>query len=354
MGLWSESMRRVSLDSLTSDMVLAKSIYDNGNLILSAGVRNLSDYVERLLGYEIYSVYVEDAISDGIHIPDALREETRKKCKDILDNCFHVLVNQGGLQDSALDEMVVAIMNDLLENPEVIVSMSDIGTKDDDTLIHSINTAVYAVLTGKHMGYNEHQLKELAKGALFHDLGKILISSEILLKNGKLTNDEFEDMKEHTVLGYETLCDRSNMSETAKIISLQHHERLDGSGYPKGLRGDEIHPFAKIVAIADVYDALTAERCYRRSMSNYSAYSILKKDAGIKFDAKIFEVFMQNIAIYPNGAIVQLSDGTHGIVKQQNKDLKFRPIVRVIDDRDKQNIQLYDLNLKTSDIEIID
>lgn len=348
-------MRRVSLEQLTSDMVLAKSIYDNGKLILPAGKTNLLEYKDRLLGYEIYSLYVEDELSDGIMIPDRVKEETRTKCKTILKKCFTTLVEQGGLENDELDEVVVSIMNDLVVSEDTIMSMYDIGTKDDYTLIHSINSAVYSLIIGKNFGLKESELKDLAKGALLHDIGKVLISSDILLKNGKLTNDEFADMKKHTILGYEALCKFENLSDSVKVISLQHHERLDGSGYPNALKEDDIHLYAKIVAVADVYDALTSERCYRRIMSNYKAYDILKSDAGVKFDMKIFESLLQSIAIYPNGIIVKLSDGTHGIVKRQNPGMRFRPLIRVIDDRDRQNIKLFDLDLsKNMEISIVD
>lgn len=174
------------------------------------------------------------------------------------------------------------------------------------------------------------------------------------MKNGKLTNEEFADMKNHTTLGYETLCKFESLDEEVKIVSLQHHERLDGSGYPKGLKGNEIHLFAKIVAIADVYDALTSERCYRRIMSNYKAYDIIKSDVETKFDKQIFDNLLQSVAIYPNGVIVKLSDGTHGIVKKQNIDNRFRPVIRVIDDRDRQNIKLFDVDLsKNMNVNIV-
>ena len=348
-------MRRISLEDLTSSMKLAKSIHHNGKLILAEGTDNLTEYSKRLNEYGIFSVYIEDGISTDIEVLDAVQAETRCKCKDILNNCFNVILNQGNVEKSLIDDMVQSILNDLLNREDIIVSMTDIGTKDDATLIHSVNTAVFSVLTGKRMNLDEQELRDLAEGALFHDLGKVMINSNILLKNYKLTEDEFESMKEHPTLGYELLSNHTTMSEESKKIALEHHERLDGSGYPKGLRGDEISTLSKIVAIADVYDALTAERCYRKSMSNFKAYTILKQDVNVKYDTYIFKKFMENIAIYPNGIVVNLSDGTHGIVKEQNKDAPFRPVVRVIDDRDKNNIKLYDLNLmKKFGTDIID
>ena len=338
-------MRRIPLEDLTCSMKLAKSIYHNGNLILAEGTDNLQEYSEGLFSYGIFSIYVEDEVSEDIEVLDVVHQETRCKCKNILSECFKVIKNQGNVEDGIIDDMVKSILEDLFGREDVIISMSDIGVKDDATLIHSINTAVFSVLAGKRLNLQEEELRDLAEGALFHDLGKVLISSNILLKNDKLTSDEFNEMKKHPLVGYEMLTKHTTISENARLIALQHHERLDGTGYPGGLREKEIGELPRIVAIADVYDALTAERCYRKSMSNFKAYSILKQDVGTKYDPIIFKRFMENVAIYPNGIVVNLSDGTHGIVKEQNKDMPFRPIVRVIDDRNKTSIKLYDLNL---------
>ena len=156
-------MRRVQLDQLTDNMILAKSIYHDGNLILAKGMDKLKDYVDKLEKYGIFSVYVKDDISVDIEVLDAIHYETREKCKRILNNCFNTIKNQGNLSDSIIDEMVVSILSDLFEKDDVIVSMADIGVKDDATLIHSVNTAVFSVLTGRRMNLSESELKSLCQ-----------------------------------------------------------------------------------------------------------------------------------------------------------------------------------------------
>ena len=175
--------------------------------------------------------------------------------------------------------------------------------------------------------------------------GKTVLDTSILYKPGKLTPLEFDHVKLHTVMGYKILKENPLMTELSRLISLQHHERLDGSGYPYGLEKDEIHIFSKIAAIADMYDALTQERCYRKGMTNYQAYQVLMRDSEDKLDSTLLSKFLQNIAIYPNGSTVNLSDGTRGIVKGQNKRMPFHPIVRVIDDIHGETVKLYDLDL---------
>ena len=220
-------MHRVQLNQLTENMTLAKSIYHDGNLILAKGMDKLKDYVDKLEKFGIFSVYVKDDVSVDIEVLDAIHYETREKCKRILNNCVNTIKNQGNLSNNIIDEMVISILSDLFEKEDVIVSMADIGVKDDATLIHSVNTAVFSVLTGRRMNLSEIELKNLAEGALLHDIGKVLISSNILLKDGKLSDDEFANIKEHSLLGYEILLERTNMSEEARKIALQHHERLD-------------------------------------------------------------------------------------------------------------------------------
>lgn len=342
-------MRRVPLNKVTKDMVLARAIYSNGNLILAKETGDLYKHIDKLNNYGIYSVYIEDDLSEDIVIEDDICDETRHKCKKLLSDCVYTIINQGRIENGVIDDMINSVLDDLLNREDVVVGLADISVKDEATLSHSVSTMVHSVLCGKRMGFKKEEIRELAEGALFHDFGKLLIDTAILQKKGKLTDEEFENIKEHPVLGYDVLCKYSDISNNAKIIALQHHERLDGSGYPKGIKSEDITTYSKIVAISDVYDALTAERCYRKSMSNKEAYEIIISDVGSKFDKEIFEMFMMNVAVYPNGTVVNLTNGMHGIVKKQVKNHPLRPLVRVVDDRDKNNIKLFDLDLSESD-----
>lgn len=147
--------------------------------------------------------------------------------------------------------------------------------------LDEIVTALFdeSILIAIKSGLPTHELKELAEGALLHDLGKIILNESILLKSSALTQEEFNHIKLHPSLGYEALEKKHLISDASRLVVLQHHERLDGSGYPDGLKGEEIHPYAQIVAISDVYDALTSERCYRKSLSNYRACRKMSKTA---------------------------------------------------------------------------
>jgi len=338
-------MRKVDLSMILPDMRLGKSIYHYNQLLLTAGITDISRFSNSLLKLGITSIYVEDELSKDIEITDAVSDVTRLKCKDALQNAINRFRAQGSFDMCSISEATSMLIDEILLRPDVLVCLNDIATTDDSTLVHSINTTVFSLLIGQQLKLSPVELKSLAEGTILHDIGKTLIDPLILYKNGILSDDEFEIVKKHTIAGYELLRTNPLLTELSRIISLQHHERLDGSGYPYGLTAKEIHPFAKIVAIADMYDALTAERCYRKSLSNYQAYQILAQESTIKLDAHLLGQFLKHIAIYPNGTLVNLSDGTRGIIKSQNPGIPFSPNVMVLNNTNEKDVRLYDLDL---------
>ena len=340
-------MRRISLHDLNDSMVLAKPIYQGTTLILERGISQLTKYISQLENIGIFSLYVNDAWSEDIAIPDAVCEETREKCEEALSSIFERLKHQGSFDASIMDEAIRALLDDILSQKDILASLHHIASIDNDTMIHCINTTVYSLLIGKRQGLSEEDLVTLAKGSILHDIGKVDLNENILLKAALLSQEEYSHVKEHALFGYTLLKQNAALSEDARLISLQHHERLDGSGYPNGLKGSAIHPLARITAVADMFDALTTARCYRKSMSNHRAYKILMDDAATgKLDKKLVSYLFDHVAVYPNGIIVFLSDGTHGIVKEQNPGQPFRPVVRIIDDtKGIENVNLFDLDL---------
>ena len=340
-------MRRISTSELNDAMVLAKPIYQGTQLILERDMAQLTKYINQLENLGIYYVYVKDEWSEDISIPDAVCEETREKCIAAVSAIVERLKKQGNFDVTVLDDAIRSILNDIFSQKDILSSLHHIASIDDDTMIHCINTTIYCVLIGKRQGLSSEDLMTLAKGSILHDIGKVKLNESILLKAAALTPDEYSHIKEHASFGYALLKQNNQLPEEARLIALQHHERLDGSGYPNGLKGKEIHPYAQIAAIADMYDALTTARCYRKSMSNQRAYQILTEDAAAgKLDKKLVSHLFRHVAVYPNGIIVYLSNGTHGIVKEQNPGQPFRPIVRIIDDTlGINNVNLYDLNL---------
>jgi HD-GYP domain-containing protein (c-di-GMP phosphodiesterase class II) len=327
------------------EMILAKSIYFNDCLVLREGQKDLTRYVNSLNNMGIDYVYVEDSKSEGIEIPDAISEETRLNCKRVLRKTIDDFTNNTVLDMNEMSDAVHSIIDEIMTNPDVQVSLNDIGSSDEYTFSHSVSTTVYSLLIAKQLGYNRSMLEKLGAGTLLHDMGKVLLDKKILNKQGPLEPEEFEYLKKHTTLGYEALKKCPNLTELSRIISLYHHERMDGLGYPMGIPAAELHEFTRIVSIADVYDALTSDRCYRKKWSSDKAVNYLVEFAESRFDTKLVSVFIKQIAIYPNGSMVRLSDRKIGIIKAQNKNFPLRPFVRVIMDENGKEIEMYEIDL---------
>lgn len=338
-------MRLVSINMLTEDMILASSIFYNDSMLLRAGQKNIIKYKENLIRLGITCVYVEDDKSDGIIIPDAISEQTRISCKKIVRDTINEFEQNSTVNLDSMSIAVENIIKDILNNDEIQVSMNDISAADEYTFSHSVSTAVYALLIGKKLGYSKSVLEKLAAGTLLHDMGKVFLEKDIIFKEEALSAEEFEHVKKHTILGYQALKKCNSITELSRIISLYHHERMDGSGYPRGIPAKNLHEFARIVAIADVYDALTSDRCYRKKWTNDKAVEYLIRSSQTKFDVNLVSMFIKQIAIYPNGSMVQLSNGMIGIIKEQNREMPLRPIVRVIADKDGIEVKRYEIDL---------
>jgi HD-GYP domain-containing protein (c-di-GMP phosphodiesterase class II) len=347
-------MRLVSIDMLENNMILARDIVYNDLLVLSRGSKNIYKYTEKLMNLGIYYLYVEDIIGKDIEVPDAIKEETRRLCKETLRNTMNSLVNHemNGIDD--LHSSIEQIIYDITTN-NITQSLTDIRNIDEYTFSHSISTTVYALLIGKELKYSKEMLEQLAIGTMLHDIGKILIDSSILYKKETLTYEELMYVKNHVIKGYDYIKDVPYIPEASKEIILKHHERLDGSGYPNSLKAEQLGEFSKIAGIADVFDALISDRCYRKKWKINKAFKFLLENCDTKFDADLVRVFMHNIAIYPNGSIVRVSDGRLAIVKDQNAGIPLRPVVRIFADQWGQIIPIEEIDLlKVLSLTIID
>lgn len=348
-------MRLVSTEMLDEKMVLAKNIYSGECLIIKEGYKEIYKYAQNLINMGIRYIYVDDDNSDGIDIPDAISEETRVSCKSILTNTMDDFVKSNSLRLVKLKDSVEMIISDIIRNKDVQISLMDISSADEYTFAHSVSTTVYALLIGRKLNYSQKKLEQLAIGTMLHDLGKILLDNRIMFKEGLLTPEEFEYVKLHSPVGYEALREASNVPKLSSDIALNHHEKVDGTGYPRGLKGKQIDEFSRIAAIADVYDALTTDRCYRKKWSTNKALDYLIEKSGTMFDPELVQLFMQQIAVYPNGSMVRLSDGRLALVKEQNPSVPLRPVVRVFEDEKGNRVTKEEIDLmKVLSITIIE
>lgn len=338
-------MRLVRTENLTPEMTLAKNVYKQGCIYLKSGQRNICKYDERLKNLGVDYVYVFDEASEDIEIQETVSEATRHRCQDVLRDAFATIENNSPIDVGSFISPVNELMSEVMINKDVQINLTDISTMDEYTFGHSVSTAVYSLLIAQEMGYSKSDLQELALGAILHDVGKVKLDPRILFKEGRLSDNEFEMVKSHPKYSYEILRYCRNLSNRAKMVAYQHHERLNGSGYPNKLSGEKLGPFTRIAAVADVYDALTTNRCYRTKWATNKVIDFLIKYSGTEFDELMVASLIKKIAIYPNGSEVRLSDGTYGLVAAQNVNMPFRPIVKVICDKDGFRLPPYRVDL---------
>jgi len=202
--------------------------------------------------------------------------------------------------------------------------------RDDYTFHHSLDVAVLCGVVGRWLGYKGEELKDLVLAGLLHDIGKTQIPLEILRKPGKLTPEETKIMQLHTTRGY-NLVKELDLPAAVTYAVLQHHEREDGSGYPLQVTGDKIHPFAKLIAVIDIYDAMTCDKVYRKKVTPFEAVETITRDMYDKLDPNICAVFLNNVRDYFIGNTVLLSDGREAEVVYLGQYISSRPVVRTED-----------------------
>ncbi|HYE81492.1 MAG TPA: HD-GYP domain-containing protein [Clostridia bacterium] len=330
-------MRKILVEKLKEGMILARTLHSyDGNILLNAGIILKNSYIAKFKELGIRELYIEDEISRDIVLNDVISEETRFEARVNIKNAMDSIRYGSSLDVKPVRNSVCKMIDELMDVKDTMVNLQDLKSNDQYTFGHSVNVCVLSLITGISMRYDEGKLRELGIGAMLHDVGKIKLPAEILNKPGVLTAEEFNIIKKHTSYGYELLKKSMMLSTYASYIALTHHERYDGEGYPLGLRGEEIHEFSRIVSIADVYDAMTSDRVYKKRVNINEAVEYLVGMGDHHFDYNIVRNFIEHITIYPPGTCVLLNDGEKAIVVDVNKKYPNRPIVRILVDREGQ------------------
>lgn len=340
-------MRLEFINKVKVGEILGKNILTNdGSVLLRTGVKFTETYIEKLKDLGVFYVYVEDARLDDVSIEDEklskLKSIAMKNMSKIMKNVTEG--NKKGTKNSLA--VVEDLVNHIVSIGDVNKSLYDVQTFDNYTYIHSIDTGIMAIFLGISMKLNESELKELSIGAILHDIGKTKIDKDIITKPGKLTTEEFEEIKQHPIYGKEIL--EKNFSMSNKILKAveHHHERVDGNGYPYGLTKNQISKFAKIIGVCDVYDAASNDRCYRKKFNPSDAYELILAGCGNAFDEEIVQNFKKTFSVFPLGVCLKLSNGVEGYVIKQNKNFPDRPVIRVLYEKEtREPIKFYEIDL---------
>lgn len=315
-------MRFIPVDEIQPGMIIIRNLYDeNGRKLLGSGKKMTAPLIEKVrhLGYP--GLYIYDEFSEHEVMSEILDEETR----------LNILLS---LKDKNLEQIFFLsnkIVDDLLDMEEIQLDFNTLRHYHNSTYEHSLNVAIAAVTCGIGLGLNNKQLCELALSAMFHDIGKECIPLEILDKPGSLTPEERKIINCHPEFGYEMLKKRSEFPSTVRVSILQHHENDDGTGYPSGLSQDNIYIYARIIHVADVFDALLAKRAYKDEYSALESIEYLMANCDHMFNRKVVTTFLNYVTIYPVGVTVTLSTGEKAHVIKNRNDFALRPVVMTED-----------------------
>ncbi|HHX60318.1 MAG TPA: HD domain-containing protein [Epulopiscium sp.] len=286
-------MKRVLIDSLEGGEILAQDVWDHkGAQWLAEGTTYKISYLNKLHSLGISHIYIkEKKISTDLGIkkdfnPDNLIDESKAIAAMQLKR-FH---KSGSVNIYKYEKLVFDIMNEVMGNSEILETIYDMKGYDYYTYEHSVNVTVIAIMISQEMELSRYQTYEIAMGCLLHDLGKMQISEEILNKPSTLTIEEFVEIKKHSINGYNIVKNNKHLSKEIKETILTHHEKLDGSGYPLGISGDQIQMGARICSLADVFDAMCSKRPYKMAVPFAESLRIIKMSMSKQLDMAICHV----------------------------------------------------------------
>lgn len=324
-------MHKLHMNDVKPGMVLAKTIYTlNGRILLAQGMELSAPYIARLKAMGIPAVFITTGRVEDPDIPDLITDQVRMEAQYAVQQLFDGAGQNKRISIALAKKAVNSIVDELLGNRQVLVNVTDIRSASNFLFGHSVSVAVLSIMTGICLEYNELQLRDIGVGALLHDVGKTKLDKGLAEKHLDLTVEERERYRQHTALGFDILRSYQDLNLLSSHVAFQHHERLDGTGFPRGLADQEIHEFARIVAIADAYDLLTADRGEYMGLNTSGAVKQLLYQVDTHFDRDITRAFISNIAIYPIGTMVKLSSGETGVVVDNNRNAPLCPVILVL------------------------
>ncbi|WP_128656200.1 HD-GYP domain-containing protein [Paenibacillus sp. 598K] len=334
-------MRLVPITMCQPGMKLAKRIFsEDGLVLLGQHVELTQNLITRLRQCGVDFVYIEDAMTEDLVVPEMISDETRIRALNEIRSGFRELMNPAKQSKSApkpyiakqFRNVMTMLLEEISNHQGAMLMLMNMGLVDHYLFQHSLNVCIYTSLLGMSDGLSQEELITLGMGALLHDIGKTQISTDVLMKPGRLTEAEFAEMKTHAERGFKLLKDQPNLPLIVAHCAYQHHERLDGSGYPRGIKGNEIHDYAKWIGLVDSYDAMTTNRIYRSPMLPHQAIEGLYAGTGTLYEQRMVRMFRDKIVIYPVGVSVGLNTGESGVVAGYDPLYPQRPMIRVLYD----------------------
>jgi HD-GYP domain-containing protein (c-di-GMP phosphodiesterase class II) len=349
-------MKTIKVNTLRPGMKFDQPVFIEGdNILVPAGVAIKDKDIERLSRWDI-----EDVYTDGQEIKEAVtdtaaklketsawlpkKEEKSRKiyrsAVDKVDAIFQDVTDGTYLNHEPIDSVVKDMLDVLRQSKNEMIQLILLGEWIERRLsVSAINCMIVSAVIGSTMRLASHRLLQLATGGLLHDIGMLKVERDILEKQGRLSPDELNRMRAHPVMGYQIISKEMKYPEEIALVALQHHEHWDGRGYPRSLKGEDITLFARIVAVADSYEAMVSERPYRNSIIGYNAMKTVLSDNGKHFDPQVLKAFLESMGIFPIGSVVQLNNSSIGRVSENHTDAPLRPKIELLIDEHGNQIE---------------
>lgn len=330
-------MRLKGLESIEEGDILAKPVYDDKcQLLLAKNAVLTESYIRRLEQANIQCVYIDDDLSSGIEfeniIPDTLKIRSINTVKQVFKSMSERKSSIYTVKDlDMIKDVIDELMSFIYTNQDTLYCMTELMGTDMYTYNHSAEVAILSMMVAKSMGFNNAFIQKIGIGALLHDIGKVEVPSELVHKSDVLSDSEYEVMQKHPQYGYDMLKDSYDISPISRQIILLHHEKLNGVGYPLGLKEKDIPVHVRVVTMCDIFNAITSNRSYKSRMSADEALEVLRVESVYELDREIFHHLLKVANIYPAGTLVELSDGRLAIVVKENKEAQTRPTVQIIE-----------------------
>ncbi len=329
---------------LKPGMRIDQSVIDRLGRTLVARGSILDEYViDSLLKLGVMNIYIREGIEDDeqiqispeaqrkiekLHTDDRSKVKLSKSVKERVAHGIQYIYSNAEAVD--LSQTTASITNDLLKaidsNDAIAIDINELKTSDEYTFKHSVDVATIAMILAKQQGLSKNDIYNIGVAGLLHDVGKTKVPNNILNKPARLDDNEFEVMKQHSIFGYRMVKDKPNFNEAISIAVLQHHEKINGSGYPLGVGAKQISTYAKILSVADIYDALVTERPYKPAFSQRDAVELIMSMTH-ELDMRAMRSFLESMILYPVGTIVDLSNGEKAKVVRNSPHYILRPTV---------------------------
>jgi putative nucleotidyltransferase with HDIG domain len=334
---------KVKQDQIELNMLLDRDVISpDGILLVTKGTYLTANHIVKINLYQIKDIFIttpnqeiqeiKQPQSKSLDETAAFIEFSFKydqQVADVEQQLSHI-IQTGDINSSSLADLVTDVLETASTQSHLFSFMCRLRSADDVTYNHSMNVSLLASILGKWLHMESHQIKDLALAGLLHDIGKVKVNQTILNKAGKLTVAEFEHIKQHTTMGYQIVT-ASDLPIGIKQAVLMHHEKMNGAGYPLGLKWENIHDYAKIIAIVDIYDAMTAERPYHKRFHPFQVIQMFEEECYGVLDTKYLFIFLEHIAQNFLGEQVWLSDDRFGTIIFINKNTPSRPIIHLED-----------------------